>query len=822
MKNIKKFTLIVLFVCALLVCGSCKKCNPEKEIVVPEITKPNEVFLQVENFKINNDEAYRQLLNSYGAELLLNMVDDALLPAVQDEEGFKEYLDEVIYQDDEEKTEETRQKFFDQLPLSGLSTNSSDANYYETYYRLMYRRLEAAKADFKEYIAELDEEAKKNDEDPYYTEDEIKSAFESSYRKKNDLIIVAFDSNNNANDYLVQNDIDLNYLNTGWQKTDGTKLTDEEILAIFEKIYQDVNNVTESGIKTYSYDDLVKINASLASLVYNYQVKQYTKTPVNYGSYAFIVYKNGESANLDKDGNPISLDDTGVKDQVIEDLIEAEVSTAYSTMVAQKNQLLHSLKIYDKGLENLYRLTYNNAYSNLGYAADAYPTFTKNNEESSTVLFSYKDNSGKVVEVTPDQIFEQLKLYYGDYLTSLYMKQYFVLKDNEVYDIVSNKILNQDKYDEYYESDVEEYKEAFENGTYENMGYPASYGWNNFLRDYLGLLSEEKVIINLDSSLYNDCLDEYKESLFLGEEVKDEDGKVITAVDQKIQDKMDEIIEKYFNVTAIAMSAYYDKDFDNVPDELEAGSEEALLAEKLLKVVYSKVVEKKKAIATAFTEILLEYNVTNKTSDTIWKEFKAAGLKLKTISSTTYTAQTDKDEIILNQLRTQGNRLIDFNNDEEKGKDLCSVTSPTDLSDKHIYTKNSQNYTVRATDFVFANDEASDVIVVDDTAQLYFVTKCSKAPTYSITKDGSTVTEKKPTYQNYHVYTIKTSDVASDLARCITGYYIPAINALIDNNGVNNALVDDSIAIVDQITYANKESLKVYLNACKIENETDK
>ena len=41
--------------------------------------------------------------------------------------------------------------------------------------------------------------------------------------KTNDLIIIRFDSRNEANYFMTSNNIDLNYLNTGWQKTDGTK-----------------------------------------------------------------------------------------------------------------------------------------------------------------------------------------------------------------------------------------------------------------------------------------------------------------------------------------------------------------------------------------------------------------------------------------------------------------------------------------------------------------------------------------------------------------------------------------------------------------------
>jgi hypothetical protein len=88
MKHIKRFAVILVTICAVLVCASCKKCSKEKPQVNPVISNQNEVFLKVGNFQISNNEAYYQLLNSYGLEALLSIVDDKLLHAVKDEAGY--------------------------------------------------------------------------------------------------------------------------------------------------------------------------------------------------------------------------------------------------------------------------------------------------------------------------------------------------------------------------------------------------------------------------------------------------------------------------------------------------------------------------------------------------------------------------------------------------------------------------------------------------------------------------------------------------------------------------------------------------------------
>ncbi len=797
MKTLRKITLILVFVFAVLVCASCNNCSKEKTMVVPSISSPDDTFIKIGDFKVTKKEAYHQLLNSYGTEIMLNMLDEKLIPTYENdatfEEEFKEYLDGIIYGSDdltEEEKTKALQEFIDELPLSGLTNNPTDANYYEKYYRLVFRRIKAARAY---YEAQLKEDA--------ITDENLEATFNSTYHKTNDLIIVAFDSNVEANDYLTRNAVDLDHLNTGWQKADGTKFSDDEVLAIFEKIYQDLYEVTTSGIKTYKYEDLTKINASLATDVNKMSVKGYTKTPIVYGSMAYLVYKNAESKTLDEDGNEVNFED--MKDEMRQLIINNAVSNNYVTMYSQKNQLLNSLKIYDKGLQNNYRLTYENVYSSLSYAAGDYPSFTNTNEDSDKYVFSYKLN-GEVVNVSADDIYNQLITYYGDHLASLYIKQYVVLKDNDVYDIVNNKILDQEAYDDLFDEEVKEYKDAFDNGDYTSLGYPSSYGWNNFIRDYLGLLSEEKIIVNLDSSLYTESLDTFKETLYLQEESVDGNGNTIP-VDQKVQEKMDEIFTKYFNATAIAINAYYDKDLDGVADE-DLTDEQVNLAKELVKTVYKKAKEvKTEAISTTLDKIILEYRISTKYTEGIWQQFKKAGLKLKTISSATYNSSSSQDEVILDQLRTQYSKLLSFDS-ADNGVDL----SGQDLSTKYTYVKNDASYTVRSTDFIDVDsEEQNDLVVCNNTVALYFVTKVVK-PYYISSVDKT----YKPSRKDYTDYLEDSSSPSSNTRNCLTTYYIPAVNELTSDTIVNNALVDESKKLLTSIDYSgNKEALENYLNA---------
>ena len=795
MKNIRRFAVILLTICAVLVCASCKKCSDDKKnIVVPAISNPDGTFLKIGDFVVTNKEAYHQLLNSYGIEVLLNEIDDALLPAVSDENAFKEYLDEIIY-GDEEKTDEALQEFLDKLSLSGLTKEN-----YEAYYRLNYRRLEAAK---KLFLSEL--------EDDYYTEDDLEAAFETLYRKNNDLIIIEFDSRKEANAYLTQNNIDLNYLNNGWRTTDGKELSDAEILAVFENIAKTVYGDNGSSyVQTYTYEDLTTINSKLASSVYKWKAQQYSKAPTMYGSELFLVYKNAETGHLNE-GVEVTFDQ--VKDEVKDYLIETEVTSTYATKVSLENQVKNGLKIYDESLENFYELTFDNVYSNLGIKEyDEFPAIDENSESN---VFEYTVN-GKTVTVTADDMFAKLKESYGTYLAALYIKQYIVLKDNGVYNIVTGEILDQEQYDKYYKAEITEYKEAFEDGDYASLGYDANYGWENFIRDYLGILSEEKILINLDSSLYTDSYNKLKDVLTLQDEVKDAEGNVTATVDQLIQDKMEEIYKDYLNATAIGVKSYFDKDLDNKADELEEGSTEAIVAKNLLAEVYAQAEKLDGAISSVLNSVILEYQLAT-IGHPVWGQYKKAGVKLVLVASGSYTASSKNDEIILDHLRSEYAEILDFAKADE-GTDL----SGQDLSDGYTYsytpkaedgvTPENVTTTIDAFKFVDVESAENDIIEAENVQYLFFVTKVTKP--YYINTSSQTY---KPSRTQYETYLKDASDLTTAVKNCITTYYIPAINAIASDTELSNYLMNEALELLSGITYEDVSGLETYIKACIVD-----
>lgn len=795
MRNLKRFIVILLVVCSVFILASCKSCSKDKDPkAVPAVSNPDSAFLQLGNYKVSKKEAYYQLLVAYGLEALLNEVDDATLPAVANEEDFQEYLDGVIY-GDEEKSEELLNEYLEGLTLSGLSTNPSDENYYVNYHRLVYRRLQYAKSVYKSEIKE-----------DTFSEDDKKNAFESNFRKNNDLIIIRFNSQKEANDYLKDQNINLNNVNNGWE-VNGTKLEPSQVQAVFENIYKEVTGSNESGVKTYEYKALTEINATLAKVAYNLPVNGYTKVATTYGPHVYLIYKVSETGNLDKEGNVVTYESKA--DEIIDILVDGAVSSTYATKASLENHAKHNLKIYDLGLENVYRTSYNSVYESLGYKAEEYPAYKATEEESSTVLFSYELNGSKV-EVTADDVYNTLSHKYGNYIASLYLKQYVVLKDNTVYNIETGAILDQETYDEYYEAEVTEYKEAFEKGDYASLGYPNSYGWENFIRDYLGLLSEEKILINLDSALYTESLEKYKEQFYLKATIEEVDGKVIP-VDQAVQEKMEEIFNEYFTATAIGIKAYYDNDYNGEADEVEEGSSEQTLLNELIEAVVEEASQSEESIDVALAKIVLAYNTSSKLANNEWSMYRAQGVQLEIVKSGSFGASSSQDDEIKAKVKATYDRIIALEKEENgaydiSGKDLSKYST---LTNEDGVTK-----TFTAFDFITTSGDDSAIINHENTAQLYFVTKVS-GPAYIDEKEGT----YKPEYKDYAKYLEDQDDVTSAIKTCINNYYIPAINKLANETVVTNTLVEDVLELLNSITFANKDSLGAYLEACKIIEE---
>lgn len=791
-----KLTKIICFILissCLLACASCKKCKKDTEttpgdpllLEIPTISTPDATFLKINDFNVTANQAYHQLLNSYGVDMMMNIIDDDLLPNDYSEEGFEEYLNKIIYQD-EKPSEELLNKFLDELTLYCLSKNENDVNYYKSFYRIRYKRYVYAKNC---YINNLSSD--------YFSKARKESEFNNKYSKENDLIIIKFTSATEAKSFMTK--YDINTTREKWQSIDGSKIyTNEEVLAKFELMYSDYYNIETgtSNVKTYKLSDLKKISSALASDVYDFSASSYTGTPKTYDGGTYLVYKVSETGNLDEKGNTVTFEEK--EQEIINDLIETEVSSAYASLSIINFEINSGLKIFDPGIQNTYKLQYNYVNSMLGKGTGDYTAFVKNTVTNKDNVFSYAKN-GETIYVSADKMYQLLTSFYGEYLSALYMKQYLVLKDNGVIDLITLKILDIDKYNKYYASDIQKYKTEFENNSYESLSYPSSYGWLNFVRDYLGLLSEESILLNPDNSLYNTELGKYKENIYLV------DGK-----DNAIQTEMEKVFNDYIYLNGVSVSAYYDLDLDGTADEISKDDEKANLLKELVLKVYEEVekrFEKGTSVANALKAIKQEYNQASKYSESIWSNYKAQNIILKIGSAYNYTYNQDATDEMMNHLRKQYREIIGYRATHHQ--DLTGQ----DLSKGYTFKVNTVTTSVNSLTFI---DTDEDIFFDENSYNTIYTLKATKP--YYLDENG---TSYKPTLELYHKYLEDASELSNAEKNCVYYYYITAVNNIVDSNKINEYLMNDCLKLIDDgnVNYSNLEKLKAYIIACNSDQE---
>lgn len=565
-KRILPCLLIVLSVFTIVSCKDKNKYQYPTEF--PEYTN-TDVFVEIDNLKVTNKDLYNRLIQSYGLEVLKNTIDAQLLADVvlseKQEQDFANQILNLKYGTTdldsltEEEKAEALKSFEDNMLSNGLHITQSGDNdplYYENYYRLEFKRyvktLEVLKAEIKEY----NDEALENDEDPYFSDDDYLSYFTANFHKTYKLIIVTFDSEKQAKEVMASCDIDLSRLAGNWYSTSTEKeMTDEQIKDAFKNMYEKVYGQECSGATSYTYDQLYNITSSsskdgvIATKALELADGEYTHGPLLYTNRYYLMYAEEISKEYVNDTNDdIKFADTdeyikekdaknnitaitdALKDALYEDVIISSIISDedyYDNTIARvMNELRQEagLEIFAEGLEVSYKLNYNSAYSALDITD--YDAFKATSNTSKTEVAKWNGGS-----LTVDQMFEALSDRYGALVTLLFMQQYVVLNSehNTVVNYVTGDILDQDKYNDYVEADIDAYKESFEEGNFASYGFPAEYGWSNFLRDYIGLSSEAAIIVDFNSTLYEDVLALYTKALYTAEI---EDVQVVVLTDE--------------------------------------------------------------------------------------------------------------------------------------------------------------------------------------------------------------------------------------------------------------------------------------------------
>lgn len=781
MKNIMKKIVSTLVILVIAVCvTSCKSCKGDKykyPSVIPTLSNPTDTYVTIGNYTVTNEMMYYRLLQSYGVNVLTTLVEKVTLQDTSvNEEKYSEYLTEYIYGTTdldsltEEEQTKAREAFEKNMAALGITTEEG----WKDYYRNEYKKIELAVQLFKDEIKAEEEE----NEEPYFTDKDYEDYYEKNYHGTVSVVFATFDSEIEAKAMMEKANIDTTDLFGGWKTKAGAEMTAEEVKNAFFTLA----NVTEAT--TYTYDEFYEISSTMTTKAYDLEDGEYTHGPVLFGTRYYLLLKVSSTAPEK------SLEDA--KAEIYEELVDSKISSYYIASKGLEALNKAELTIYDEGLENLYVNQYNTVYTKLG--VEEYDEFKTTTEESSSVVASFKYN-GEKHEITADQLFAELTKYYGNILVALLVQQYEVLSESTVYNYISNEILDEKQYNEFYEKDIAEHKEAFLAGEYEENGYPAAYTWENFLRDYFGVLSERQLLANIDSALYNYELDKYAEALYLNTEDDETAG-----IDYLVQQEMKRIYDNYFSGTVTGIKVHYDVDSNNIADEIEENSAAAALASELAEKVYAHAKELDfDTLAEQLSVAVKLYNMATE-DDAVYGAYKKAGLIVTVLSNSTYSYTSNQDEKLIAAAKTLWTNIMKLS--DELGSTAFVGTS----LDPGVRTViSSKVHYITATQFA---DKVGAVATKDGAYKLIMVNATGRTAVPE--EDG---VSKFPTYAEYLLYLEdnKTTDLTSSTIKLITTYYQVAIANLASDEIVNDFCIDNCLELINdnKVVFANNNDANI-------------
>lgn len=764
-KNIKNLLLIMIVllgVFTLAGCGNKYKYPTE----TPKVTSPDEVVLTIGDYKVTKEQMYYRNLTSYGVNVLNDLIDDALLPkfetlTAEEKADYEDYKKEQIYLttdleklDDEEKAD-AEKTFKKSQVLKGNYTEEE----IESSLKLEYRRFIFASNEVKEEIEKFEPITDDNGEviqEEYFTETEIKNAISTVYPAESTIILLTFRSELEAKSLLEASGIYADqYDYRGWHKlvkdSDGNKaagdlLTQTEVYDAFIEMYNTLYghmgcSIKENAYKAegdgyvwdlqenangynnfeYTYNSLSVISSTIAKKVFDSLTTKnfsssYTIAPNKYLTKYFLAIEVEE-----KEAVGITSSDKDVEKQ----LIKSKLSDALINNYLYEKRIDSDLVIYDRGLEILYADAYNAVVSSL--SIDKAYEKTKLTSKTNVATFSV---DGTKVEITADDLANAMKDKYGVSTGIGFAGQAILLgneKYNKVFNLQTGEILDQEAYDKLYKDEIASYKEELEAGTFASLGYPKGYGWENFLRDRLGVLNELELLAL--GSIYDDALaalgeDTYTFSndasiainglfskVLLGELSREayeqQIAGYVEAAENTIQYQMQKVVDEYYNLNAYSIRVFTDLDHNGTADKLtdEAKSySEVLINYFLAEGTNTSVAGKTYAerIATLVKEYnLAAYNDMTKVGNVTFAELKEAGIEVTLSTTTTYSSKTENDEEFGKVLKGLWNQVKDGKIAE---KTFTSTTKTVKFEDELVSDFYTTDYAVSKVVVTEAND----------------------------------------------------------------------------------------------------------------------
>ena len=881
-KNLfKNLCLVVLLACCALGVTGCKEKETYKyPSQVPTITDPNGTFIKIGDYTVTKNQVFYRALSTYGTSILNEMLDDAILPAFT-EEGYDDYKEEIIYGsalDTEEARKEAEEDFYDGLLSEGLYTKEEQ----EEYIKLDYRRYLYCKEQLVNEVKNFEPVKDKDGnvtKEKYFTDSEYENAKNTVTKTTIKAIILNFRSDAEARYALEKHNVYATSFDyKGWHKLEvvngvkkaGALMNAQEVAKVFAELYDEVYDYVDDANQTpnvtlndktfdltstkegkavydfnFTYGNLSKISSIIANKLFNdlealsteKAEKAYTIAPLQYGSSTYLALKVNE--------NKVDATEEEINEQLYRTALTSSKINYYLYKAREKS----GLKIYDEGLESLFATSIKSAYAN---ATVEYNGFNRTTDESNKNMYSFTLN-GKEVVVTADDFYNKLEKRYGIRTAVNYMNQYLVIANTSFKDVVNlanGTILDNDKYQKYYDKEVGAYKAELEAGSLAGDGYAKNYGFANFLRDAFGVTRELDLVVT--GSLYDDALTEYAKSRYtydneasksinsaayeymvamgnlakkdstdkdyaslLSEyETKKANYEATLEANKKdaemtLQQQMQNVYDEYFNVTGFSLTFYVDADGNNVYDDFEDMSEtnkvEVIAHGKaLVNWILSKINDKNVRGLTPYarvSELCRMYRAASLDDSTVIYEsytladIKAKGIKLSLNTSTTYTSSSELSDSLKSLLKSSWENIMIGNvyNDEgviEKQKSQFTTTSTSSKTLTNAYT---------TLDFFETESSVGKVVITSAADTAYYTHRSVALPKEEVVKEYLEAQKDE------------NKSISSLKQRIIDAYYTPAVKVLEDEETLGYVLTDLRADMIKNGTLTfGDESYKTY------------
>lgn len=645
MKNtIKKLLSIILVLVVVLACGcSCKK-DPEPTPVFPK-DKDDVVYMTVKQgdltYDIYKNDMYINMKNTFGTGTIVDWADDIILKNVNKRELYnslfgksdafdsfstttywdkvteasaKALMESAMYPDGKdglssEELKALEKKFYDDFYVYGYHTEEDIINYYHKKLAM----LEIAK-DYQElYRKSID-----------FEPSEYQNSYRGSYYNEFYMILIPFTSSSSYLETLknmgitVQNGTSET---SRWTWTDSKEpLTVSEVVKAYIDIYEKSgifkDSVSENSKLTLGEDYTITdgsyqfVLTGEGELYYPTNVVKYLDSDLyNLLSSEFVAYSpdstnesnawywasgrefNGVTytALLLKKIDKISYEEA--KPQIKEKLLAKEVDDDYANSVMLTIRQVYGLMIYDRFLQAGYVST---------YGSGSIPEVEVDN---GNVVVTFKDTL-----LTKDDLFNLLEARFGinsaielvNYYNALYDKEI-----NNVYDLTkenaSERILDKERWEYAWET-AELEKSDFESGTYLKYGYPASYGWENFLEAIYNVRSTQELAYHYlrENCLYDYLIKKYNINLY-GEN---------SLLWSKISAKIDELVSENHYLSAHILDLYIEDGNGNRAKTSDYSEEQKALMKEFYEKLVDLLSEKPEDYLETTNEIIEYYNMS--------------------------------------------------------------------------------------------------------------------------------------------------------------------------------------------------------------------